>query len=176
MDPGRPGGNRPGTGAVILNHITEIKTTLLGERKTFACELLQATANDAVVVYRMPADRQLEGILLRKGTLSLGYFWQDRPYNAYHWIDAQQQTVALYFNVSDNTIISAEAIAWRDLMVDVLITPDGRCRVLDEDELPVDIDTELRQYIEHTRDQLCREPLSRLAEYDKLTRLLINQE
>jgi predicted RNA-binding protein associated with RNAse of E/G family len=155
--------------------ITEIKTTLLGERKTFACELLQATASDAVVVYRMPADHQLEDILLRKGTLSLGYFWQDRPYNAYHWIDAQLQTIALYFNVSDSTIISTESIAWRDLMVDVLITPGGHCRVLDEDELPADIDAELLRYIERTRDQLRRQPLSRLAEYDKLTRLLINQ-
>jgi predicted RNA-binding protein associated with RNAse of E/G family len=157
-------------------NITEIKTTLLGQRKTFNCELLQATATAAVVIYRMPADHLLEDILLRKGTLSLGYFWQDRSYNAYHWIDAQQETVALYFNVSDNTIISAESIAWRDLMVDVLITPDGRCRVLDEDELPTDIDSGLRQYINRTRDQLCREPLSRLAEYDKLTRQLINRE
>jgi len=158
------------------NSITEIKTTLAGERKTFACELLQATATDAVVVYRMPTDHQLEDILLRKGTLSLGYFWQDRPFNAYHWIDARLDTVALYFNVSDNTIISAESIAWRDLVVDILITPDGRCRVLDEDELPADIDPELQHYIDQTRGQLCREPLSRLAEYDKLTRLLINPE
>ena len=159
-----------------ITHITEIKTTLLGERKTFACELLQATSTDAVVVYRMPTDYQLEDILLRKGTLSLGYFWQDRPYNAYHWVDAQRETVALYFNVSDCTVVTAESIAWRDLMIDVLITPDGRCRVLDEDELPTDIDAELRHYIERTRDQLCRKPLSRLAEYDKLTRLLINHE
>jgi predicted RNA-binding protein associated with RNAse of E/G family len=158
-----------------VSSITEIKTTLLGERKTFECELLQATTSDAVVVYRMPADHQLEDILLPKDTLSFGYFWQDRPYNAYHWIDAQQQTIALYFNVSDNTIISAESIAWRDLMVDVLITPDGRCRVLDEDELPTEINAELLHYIERTRDQLCHRPLSRLADYDKLTRLLINQ-
>ena len=158
-----------------MSSITEIKTTLLGERKTFECELLQATASDAVVVYRMPADHQLEDILLPKDTLSLGYFWQDRPYNAYHWIDAQQQTIALYFNVCDSTVISTESIAWRDLMVDILITPDGRCRVLDEDELPTDIDAELLHYIEHTRDHLCHHPLSRLTEYDKLTRLLINQ-
>ena len=149
---------------------------MLGERKTFACELLQATANDAVVVYRMPADHQLEDILLRKGTLSLGYFWQNKPYNAYHWIDAQQGTIALYFNVSDNTIISTESIAWRDLVIDILITPNGRCRVLDEDELPTDMDPELRHYINRTQDQLCREPLSRLAEYDKLTRQLMNRE
>lgn len=156
--------------------ITEIKTTLAGECKTFTCELLQATPTDAVVVYRMPDDYRLEDILLRKGTLSLGYFWRDKPFNAYHWIDARLNTVALYFNVSDRTTIDDESIAWRDLVVDVLITPDGRCRVLDEDELPSDIDAELQLYIDQTRDQLCREPLSRLAEYDKLTRLLMKCE
>jgi protein associated with RNAse G/E len=159
-----------------VTHITEIKTTLLGERKTFDCELLHATTQHAVVVYRMPADHQLEDVLLRAGTLCLGYFWQDRSYNAYHWIDTHQATVALYFNVCDSTIIAAESIAWRDLMVDVLITPDGRCRVLDEDELPTDIDPGLRHYINHTRDQLCHQPLSRLTEYDKLTRQLMNHE
>lgn len=156
--------------------IIETKTTLLGERKTFTCELLQATATEAIVIYRMPADHQLEDIRLRKGTLSLGYFWQDKPYNTYHWIDAQQDTVALYFNVSDRTTISTESIAWRDLTVDVLITPDGRCRILDEEELPADIDPRLRHYINRARDQLCREPLSHLAEYDKLSRQLINRE
>jgi hypothetical protein len=59
--------------------------------------------------------------------------------------------------------------------VDVLLTPDGRCRVLDEDELPADIDAGLLAYIDLTRDELCREPLSRLDEYDKLTRSLINR-
>ena len=43
----------------------------------------------------MPTDHQLEDLLLAKGTLSLGYFWEDRPYNAYHWVDDNQQTLAL---------------------------------------------------------------------------------
>jgi len=134
-------------------------------------------ANDEVVViYRMPRDVQLEDVLLRKDTVSLGYFWRDRPYNAYHWIDSCHDTVALYFNVADGTRISAETIEWRDLAVDVLITPDGRCRVLDEDELPNDIDAALLRYINKVRDELCREPLSRLAEYDKLSRSLMNRE
>ncbi len=129
--------------------------------------------DDVVVIYRMPSDVQLEDLLLRKGTISLGYFWHDRPYNVYHWIDAQQDTVALYFNIADSTRISEQTIEWRDLAVDVLITPDGRCRVLDEDELPVDIDPGMLRYINRTRDELCSEPLSRLGEYDKLTRSLI---
>ena len=158
------------------SRITEIKTTLVGERKEFDCELLTWAGAEAVVIYRMPRDVQLEDILLRKHTISLGYFWENKPYNAYHWIDQQQDTVALYFNISDGTRISARVIEWRDLAVDVLITPDGRCRVLDEDELPADIDAALLRYIDDTRDELCRDPLSTLTEYDKLTRSLINRE
>jgi hypothetical protein len=155
--------------------ITEIKSTLTGTRKEFECELLVRNPGEAVVIYRMPRDVQLEDVLLCKGTVSLGYFWEDRPYNVYHWIDQQLDSVALYFNVADGTRITEQAIAWRDLTVDVLITPDGRCRVLDEDELPSDIDPRLLAYINRTRDELCREPLSRLGEYDKLTRSLINR-
>ncbi len=124
----------------------------------------------------MPQDVRLEDIRLRAGTVSLGYFWEDRPYNVYHWIDANEDTVALYFNIADSTHISAETVEWRDLAVDVLISNDGRCRVLDEDELPADIAPELLAYIETARDELCRDPLSRLDEYDKLTRSLIDRE
>jgi len=155
--------------------ITEIKHTLAGERKTFDCELLQRRGREAVVVYRMPRDLQLEDIALSRGTLSLGYFWEDRPYNAYHWIDQRQDSVALYFNISDGTRIGARSIEWRDLAVDILISPDGRCRVLDEDELPGDLEAGLRAYIDAARDELCREPLSRLGEYDKLTRTLMKR-
>jgi len=155
--------------------ITEIKHTLAGERKTFDCELLHCSPGEAVVIYRMPRDVQLEDIELRRGTLSLGYFWQDRPYNAYHWIDERFDSVALYFNISDRTQIGERTIEWRDLAVDILISPDGRCRVLDEDELPPDMDPALRAYVDAARDELCREPLSRLGEYDKLTRSLMQR-
>jgi len=160
---------------LTVKTITEIKLTLAGARKEFECELLTRDAGEVVVIYQMPRDVQLEDVRLRKGTVSLGYFWQDRPYNAYHWIDEQNDTVALYFNIADGTRISQQTVEWRDLAVDVLLTPDGRCRVLDEDELPSDIDAGLLTYINRTRDELCRQPLSRLDEYDKLTRSLINR-
>ena len=153
--------------------IVEIKTTLGGARKTFECELLSLQQNAAVVIYRMPADHQLEDLLLPKGSLSLGYFWEDRAYNAYHWIDEQCQTLALYFNICDNTRISAHQVAWRDLTVDVLITPDLRCRVLDEDELPDDIDSDLRVFIESARDALCIDPTRLLLEFEARSRELL---
>jgi predicted RNA-binding protein associated with RNAse of E/G family len=121
----------------------------------------------------MPADHQLEDLLLPKGSLSLGYFWEERNYNAYHWVDDKRRTLALYFNICDNTRISPRQIAWRDLTVDILITPDLRCRVLDEDELPDDIDRTLLARINATRDSLCGVAESLLHEFESHTRSLL---
>lgn len=151
----------------------EIKTTLAGERKEFDCELLRLNRDEAVVIYRMPHDVQLEDLLLPRDTISLGYFWEGRAYNLYQWIDDQSQTLALYFNICDNTRISIDQIAWRDLVVDVLITPDLRCRVLDENELPDDLDRDLRAYIETARDVLCADPGRWLSEFEARRRELL---
>ena len=156
-----------------MRTITEIKTTLGGARKTFECELLSLQQDAAVVIYRMPADHQLEDLLLPKGSLSLGYFWEDRPYNAYHWVDDKRGTLALYFNVCDNTRISPRQVEWRDLTVDILITPDLRCRVLDEDELPDDLDHKLLTRINATRDSLCSAADRLLREFESHTRSLL---
>jgi len=126
-----------------------------------------------VVIYRMPADHQLEDLLLPKGSLSLGYFWEERNYNAYHWVDDKRRTLALYFNICDNTHISPRQIAWRDLTVDILITPDLRCRVLDEDELPDDLDPNLLARINATRDGLCGAPERLLHEFERSTQSLL---
>ena len=153
--------------------IVEIKTTLAGERKEFNCELLQRAKGEVAVIYRMPRDVQLEDLLLPKNSISIGYFWEDRPYNVYHWIDDQCQTLALYFNICDNTRISADQVTWRDLTVDVLITPDLRCRVLDEDELPDDLDHDLRTYIETACNALCVDPERLLFEFERRRRALL---
>ena len=158
---------------MITTRISEVKTTLAGKRQIFDCECIRYGAGEAVVLYRMPADHQLEDLLLSKGTLSLGYFWEDCAYNVYHWVDDNQQTLALYFNICDSTHISPEQIAWRDLAVDILITPDQRCRVLDEDELADDIDRTLLSYINATRDMLCADPPRLLREFNASGRTLL---
>ncbi len=153
--------------------ITEVKTTLAGERKEFECDLLKLAKDEVVVIYRMPRDRQLEDLLLPRGTISLGYFREDQAYNAYHWLDKQRQTLALYFNICDNTHISVDQVAWRDLILDILITPDLRCRVLDEEELPDDLDSDLLTYINTTRDQLCSSSSLLLSEFESRSRKLL---
>jgi predicted RNA-binding protein associated with RNAse of E/G family len=161
---------------VTSTRITEVKTTLAGERQRFECERIHYTAGETVVLYRMPADHQLEDLLLPKGSLSLGYFWEARAYNAYHWVDDNRHTLALYFNICDNTHISQEQVAWRDLAVDVLITPDLRCRVLDEDELPDDLEPDLLARINTTRDALCADPTRLLQQFESRSRTLLAED
>ncbi|HET8629413.1 MAG TPA: DUF402 domain-containing protein [Thermomicrobiales bacterium] len=138
------------TGRAIL----EVKETLAGEHQEFACSLLAAAPGEAVILYEMHRAGRVADLDLPAGTLSLGYFWEDRPYNAYHWLTPAGRTLALYCNIADRTRITPAAIAWRDLAVDVLATPDGRAQVLDEDELPPDLDPALRAAIAAARDDL----------------------
>ena len=46
----------------------------------------------------------------------------------------------------------------------MLATPDGRVQVLDEDELPPDLDPALRRYVEEARDRILRDLPDLIAE------------
>ena len=124
----------------------------------------------------MPKDHLLEDVHLPAGCLSLGYFSEQHHYNAYHWVDDNGASLALYFNICDDTRITPGQVAWRDLTVDVLITPDLRCRVLDEDELPDDINPDLLGLINRTRDALVAAPDALLREYERRSRALLGED
>ena len=155
--------------------INEHKAVLIGAAKTFQCELLELSNSEAVVIYRLQREVVIEGVHLPKGTISYGYFWEARNYNVYHFVTAQGKTLAFYFNVSDSTRIGESQIYWRDLVVDVLVTPDAKSEVLDEHEIPRDICEDLRRLIFETRDQLLERVVELTNEIEERTRLFISQ-
>jgi hypothetical protein len=129
-----------------LPEILEVKTTLQGERKEFRCRVLARTGaavGDAVTVLFI-ADRpyQVADLLLPAGTVTFGHFWGGRPYNVYHWLTPEGRTLGHYFNLSSNTVIGEQMLAWTDLAVDVLARPGAPAEVLDEAELPETLDRE----------------------------------
>jgi len=146
--------------------ILEIKESVNGERKEFPCVPCAVAEDEAVILYKVSREGRVEDVVLPAGTLSLGYFWTTRPYNAYHWVTPKGKTLGLYFNISEGTEITPRQVVWRDLVVDVLVTPDGRCRVLDEDELPAEMDDSLRQRIHRIREELVRQHETLLAEIE----------
>ena len=118
----------------------------------------------------MPREMTIFGINMPEGSFTFGYFWEDRPYNIYHWLDPKWNTLAYYVNVSDRTSISATVISWRDLVIDVLIIPGGEVSVLDEDELPNNIPAPVARRLECTSAHVVRYAAKLVTEIDQASR------
>ena len=159
-------------GATELPSIVEIKRTLDGREKRFDCRLL-ALAPDrrhAAVLWIAPEPMHVHGVDLPAGTVSVGHFWTDRPYNVYHWLDRAGQTLGYYFNICDQTRVGPGIIEWRDLIVDVLALPGGRLDVLDENELPAALAPEIAAHIAAGKQAILTAPAAVMAEIEAASR------
>jgi len=133
-----------------ITNIKEIKETLNNIEHIFNCKIIDRKEDQIVVLYQLEEEVIVSDIVLPKGTFSYGYFWANRPYNIYHFIDPEGRALAYYFNIADQTKIEEAQVSWRDLVVDVLVDSGCKTRILDENELPSDLTTELARYIAHS--------------------------
>lgn len=117
-------------------NVLEVKRRLDGSVRSYPCEAVEVDREHAVLLYRLPGQGKVADLVLPAATLTLAYYWADRPYNVYHWIAPSGETLAYYFNLSGPVTIGRDRLEWDDLEVDVLATPDGRVQILDEDAVP----------------------------------------
>ncbi len=136
--------------------VLEVKRTLDGAVRTFPCQAAELTGERAVLLYTLSRPGRVADLVLPAGTLTVAYFWRDRPYNVYHWIAPGGDTLGYYFNLSGPIHISHDRVEWDDLEVDVLVTPDQRVRVLDEDRIPASASGRLEE-IARARDRVLGE-------------------
>lgn len=148
--------------------ITERKTRLDGTTSEFACEpLLIVPGNKAVLRYVSDREWVIADTDLRvpPGTVTVGHYWVDRPYNVYHWL-VGGRTLAYYCNIVSETRIEAQLVAYTDLVIDVLLRPSGAAEILDEDELPADLAPARRLAIAKALEVLIASPRSLMREIE----------
>jgi len=134
--------------AATLPPILETKRKLDGSEKQFNCRVLRREGTHLVVLFIARIEMNVHGVVLPAGTATFGHFWSDRPYNVYHWLRPQDgRTIGYYVNLADQTRIAEDQLEWRDMIVDLLVAPDGQATVLDEDEIPAELPDETRQQI-----------------------------
>ncbi|MES5939109.1 MULTISPECIES: DUF402 domain-containing protein [unclassified Bacillus cereus group] len=75
-------------------------------------------------------------LTIPKGSYTIAYYWEDRPYNLYVWRDKDGKYLGSYFNIVKNTQITDEVVSFEDLIIDIMVLPNGEFFILDEDELP----------------------------------------
>lgn len=152
--------------------VVERKTRLDGSRVEFACLGLDVVpGRSAVLGYAVDRDWSVAGgvVTVPRGTRTLGHFWADRPYNVYHWL-VDGRTLAYYVNVSAPPEITADTVSWLDLAVDILVRPDASFLVLDEDELPPDLDPVHRRTIARALEAVVTSPRAFAREIETASR------
>ena len=155
-----------------MHTVLERKVRLDGSVQEWTCELLVLEAGRyAAVRYVLPEERSLDGTLLvlPAGTVTIGHFWADRAYTAYHWLSGER-TLGVYCSVAELLEVEPEGIVYLDLAVDVLFLPGGEVSVLDEHELPSDIERETLKTIEEAVAALRADPPGLLADVESATR------
>ena len=120
-----------------------------GRRNRFRARVLLLRPGHGVLHFVSDRAYHLGGIYLPRGTVTLGLFWEDRPYNLYAWMAPDLSAPrALYFNICDEVSLAAHRFAWRDLWVDLLIMPYAVPQVLDRHEIPAAVTPHLRTAID----------------------------
>ena len=142
----------------------ELKRYLSGKSAVFDCELIHLGKDVGILRYILDRPAHVGPVTLQPGDVTYAFYWLHRPYNLFWWRRTDGSTIAHYFNLADRTELSAEQFSWRDLVVDILVTPDGGVHVLDEEELPGGIEDALRLYIRKAKGQVMRKHASVAAE------------
>lgn len=158
-----------------MRTVLERKVRLDGSVEEWTCELLALESGRyAAVRYVVPEERRLGDteLVLPAGTVTIGHYWADRPYTAYHWL-AGELTLGVYCSVAELLRVEPEGIVYLDLAVDVLFVPGGGVAVLDEHELPSDIERETLKTIEEAVAALQADPAGLLSEIEAATRVAL---
>jgi predicted RNA-binding protein associated with RNAse of E/G family len=154
-------------------HVIERKVRLDGTTVEFTCDgLLVEPGRRAVLRYVTDRVRHVGALLVPYGTVTVAYYWVDRPYNVYHWIRGGR-TLGYYGSVADRTTIEPHLVTYRDLAVDVLLRPSGEVEVLDEDELPTDLDPDARRTVALARETLSAEGRRLMRDIEEESRRLL---
>ena len=71
---------------------------------------------------------------ISRGTRTIEYYWLDRWYNIFQFLESDGTTKLFYCNVSMPPVISGGVLSYTDLDIDILVQPDWSFRVLDLEE------------------------------------------
>jgi len=132
-----------------MSDLTVIKCNAKGQEVwRYQGRMLERNDNRIVLeAFFNRSDMDFYGMFLGKGDRFIETYYNDRWYNIYE-IHAREsdQLRGWYCNICLPAKFSDSAIYWNDLALDLMVFPDGRQLILDEEEFKhLDIKPELRK-------------------------------
>lgn len=75
------------------------------------------------------------GLVMNRGDRFVEAYYTGRWYNIFEVYDREDTLLkGWYCNISFPAVITPDTVSWADLALDLLVFPDGRQQVMDEDE------------------------------------------
>ena len=71
---------------------------------------------------------------IKRGTRTIEYYWFDRWYNVFRFLNDDETTRLWYCNINRPPKVSGDTLIYVDLDIDILVQPDFSYQVLDLDE------------------------------------------
>ncbi len=108
----------------------------------------------ALIVLDAEFDSDLDHHLLgqiRRGTRTVEFYWLERWYNVFRFLNDAGQTLLYYCNVNMPPTLAHRTLSYIDLDIDILVHPDLSYEVLDLDEF--ERNAELFGYDDETQRQ-----------------------
>lgn len=84
--------------------------------------------------WTLPKTVDLGPFAIAPGDILIEYYYHHQPFNIFAIYTVAGALKGWYCNVLERTVITAEAIDWADLALDLVVTPGGAQTILDEDE------------------------------------------
>jgi protein associated with RNAse G/E len=103
--------------------------------RTWPAELLRQEGS-LIVLDAKFADEVTHDLLgtIASGTLSLEYYWLDRWYNVFRFVEPDGTLRNYYCNVNVPPTFDGETLIYVDLDLDILVEPDLSYRILDVED------------------------------------------
>lgn len=101
------------------------------------------------------------------GTVSIEYYWTNRWYNIFRFIEPTGALRSYYCNVNAPPTLDGDVLSYVDLDIDILVTPDLSYTVVDEDEF--EANAALFKYTDEVKAR-AREALGELIQLIEMRR------
>ena len=105
------------------------------EQRSWRARLLRR--QDSLIVLDAIFEEEIEHALLgtvARGTVSIEYYWLDRWYNIFCFLQETGRLRNFYCNVNLPPVLHGDTLSYIDLDMDILVNPDLSYTVLDEEE------------------------------------------
>lgn len=150
----------------------EIKETYSGRKKIFPCHLLKLDDDSGILKYIIREKHEIEEVVLNPGDITYAFYWESKPFNLYKWKTPEGTTRGNYFNIADRVKLSREEFYWRDLILDILVTPEMESYVIDENEIPKTMNRSVKEYIFRSKRYILQNYSRIIAQTDQILKSL----